>query len=85
MFSPVTVNGWDNFYLGVDFAEPHMSENPNDPLQYFNAFNINGAHRTYNGFDWQYSAPGFGTSVAGDPVTAYDSVGNLNYLKDDSN
>jgi len=29
--------GFDNFYLGVDFAEPHMSANPNNPTEYFNA------------------------------------------------
>lgn len=75
----VTVDGFDNYFLGVDFAEPHMSVNPNDPLQYFNAFNINGAHRTYDGHDWTFSAPPFGTSVQGDPVTAYDSLGNLYY------
>ena len=77
----VTVDGYDNFNIGVDFAEPHMSVNPNDPLQYFNAFNINGAHRTYNGLDWVSSTPGFGTSVQGDPVTAYDSLGNLYYMQ----
>ncbi len=77
----ITVDGFDNFNIGVDFAEPHMSVNPNDPLQYFNAFNINGAHRTYDGHDWLASTPPFGTSVQGDPVTAYDSLGNLFYMQ----
>ncbi|HSD64240.1 MAG TPA: T9SS type A sorting domain-containing protein [Ignavibacteriaceae bacterium] len=77
----VTVDGFDNYFLGVDFAEPHMSVNPNEPLQYFNAFNINGAHRTYDGHDWINSTPSFGTSVQGDPVTAYDSLGNLYYMQ----
>ncbi len=77
----VTIDGYDNFNIGVDFAEPHMSVNPNDPLQYFNAFNINGAHRTYDGHDWVASTPSFGTSVAGDPVTSYDSLGNLYYMQ----
>ncbi len=66
--------------MGTDFAEPHISSNPNDPLQYFNAFNINGTHRTIDGHEWQYFSPNFGTSVAGDPVTAYDSLGNLYYM-----
>lgn len=77
----ITINGFDNFNIGVDFAEPHMSLNPNDPLQLFNAFNINGAHRTYDGHDWVSSTPSFGTSVQGDPVTAYDSLGNLYYMQ----
>ena len=29
-------DGFDNFYLGVDFAEPHMSSNPLNPLEFFN-------------------------------------------------
>ncbi len=41
--------GFDNFYLGIDFAEPHISANPNNPTEYFNAFNTNAAHYTYNG------------------------------------
>ncbi len=77
----ITIDGFDNFNIGVDFAEPHMSSNPTNPLEYFNAFNINGAHRTYDGHDWLASTPSFGTSVAGDPVTAYDSLGNLFYMQ----
>ena len=77
----ITVDGFDNFNLGVDFAEPHMSVNPTDPLEYFNAFNINTAHRTYDGHDWLTSSPSFGTTVQGDPVTAYDSLGNLYYMQ----
>ncbi len=77
---PVTINGFDNFSIGVDFAEPHMSHNPLDPTQQFNAFNINGAHRVMNGHDWSGTyAPPFGAAVAGDPVTAYDGMGNLYY------
>ena len=74
-----TADGYDNFNLGIDFAEPHISQNPNDPLQYFNAFNINGAWRTSDGHDWTHSFPNFGTTMRGDPVTAYDSLGNLYY------
>jgi len=72
-------DGYDNFNLGVDYAEPHLSQNPINPLQYFGAYNINNAWRTSNGHDWISSTPNFGTSVAGDPVTAYDGVGNLYY------
>lgn len=72
-------DGFDNFDLGVDQAEPHMSTNPRSPLWYFNAFNINNAHRTINGLDWVFSQPAFGFAMRGDPVTAYDSLGNLYY------
>jgi photosystem II stability/assembly factor-like uncharacterized protein len=74
-----SVEGFDNFYLGVDFAEPHMSANPNNPTEYFNAFNTNATHYTYNGLDWFFQSPGFGFPMSGDPVTAYDSLGNLYY------
>jgi len=70
--------GYDNFDLGVDFAEPHMTNNPLDPLVYFNAFNTNSAHWTTDGHDWNDITPSF-PSQAGDPVSAYDSLGNLYY------
>ncbi|MFO7526771.1 MAG: T9SS type A sorting domain-containing protein [Ignavibacteriaceae bacterium] len=72
--------GFDDFNLGTNFAEPHLSQNPNNPLQYFGAYNINGAWRTHNGHDWLASTPSFGVTVNGDPVTAYDSLGNLYYM-----
>lgn len=73
-------DGFDDFNLGVNFAEPHISQNPNNPLQYFGAYNINGAWRTNDGHDWISSVPNFGVTVNGDPVTAYDSLGNLYYM-----
>ncbi len=73
--------GFDNFNLGTDFAEPHMSSNPMNPLEFFNAWNTNIAHYTYDGHDWENQAPPYpGYSMRGDPVTAYDSLGNLYYL-----
>lgn len=71
--------GFDNFNLGVAFAEPHMAQNLNSPLQYFNAFNTNSAYRTYDGLTWTASSPSFGFTLYGDPVIAYDSLGNLYY------
>ncbi len=76
---PITVNGYDNFFLGTDFAEAHISENPRSPGQYFVAFNINGTHYTLNGYDWLSNNPSFTSTMRGDPVTAYDSLGNLYY------
>ncbi len=80
MLSVVTASdGFDNFDLGVDFGEPHITTNPLNPLQYFVAYNTNGTHYTLNGFDWVINNPNFGVSTNGDPVTAYDSIGNLFY------
>ncbi|MBW6460695.1 MAG: hypothetical protein K0B08_08990, partial [Bacteroidales bacterium] len=44
--SVITINDYDNFYLGIDFAEGHISENPRNPMQYFAVFNTNGTHHT---------------------------------------
>lgn len=70
--------GFDNFDLGIDFAECHISENPRQPTQYFLAYNTNATYYTMNGIDWQRNNPVF-PNAAGDPVTAYDSLGNLYY------
>ena len=75
----ITINGFDDFNLGVDYAEPHVTQNPLNPLQYFGAYNINGAWRTNDGHNWTPSAPAFGTSPNGDPITTYDGAGNLYY------
>lgn len=77
--SVITINNWDNYSLGIDFAENNMAEHPSQPTWYFTAYNTNDAHRTENGLDWIDSSPSFGTSVQGDPVVAYDSIGNLYY------
>ncbi|MCX6164626.1 MAG: hypothetical protein NTU73_07150, partial [Ignavibacteriae bacterium] len=79
MLPPVTTSdGYDNFYLGIDFAEPHISTHPSNPSKIFTAFNTNATHYTLNGNDWYINNPAF-PSPAGDPVTAYDSLGNLFY------
>jgi len=73
-------DGFDNFFLGIDFAEPHISSNPLETFEYFNAWNTNSTHYTYDGHDWITSTGNFGGfPMAGDPVTAYDSLGNLYY------
>ena len=75
----ITVDGYDDFNLGADFAEPHVSQNPLNPLQYFGAYNINGAWRSNDGHNWLSSSPSFGTTPRGDPITTYDGAGNLYY------
>ncbi len=75
----VTVDGYDNYYLGVAHSEPHVSQNPLSPTQFFGAYNINNAWYTNDGHDWTYIAPNFQTNPNGDPCTAYDVSGNLFY------
>ncbi|HQY19572.1 MAG TPA: T9SS type A sorting domain-containing protein [Ignavibacteria bacterium] len=71
-------SGFDNFDLGVDFSESHISSSPKNPNWYFVAYNTNATYYTLNGLDWQRNNPFF-PNQAGDPVTAYDSLGNLYY------
>jgi len=70
--------GWDNFDLGITNAEPHMVSNPLQSQWYFNAFNTNTTFHTENGYSWATHNPAF-PNAAGDPVAAYDSLGNLYY------
>ncbi len=75
----ITVNGWDNFNLGTASAEPHFSLNPSNIKQMMGAYNTNSAYRTNDAISWVAGTPPFGFSMWGDPVTAYDSIGNLYY------
>lgn len=78
--TPVTTpDGFTNYYLGIDFAEGHIAQNPRNPLWSFMAFNINGTHYTTDGgLNWGIVNPGY-PNASGDPVVAYDSLGNLYY------
>jgi len=75
----MTINNFDNFNLGVDFGESNMAENPQVPAWYFTAYNTNTVHHTENGIDWATGSPSFGATMQGDPVVAFDSLGNLFY------
>jgi hypothetical protein len=77
--SVMTVGNWDNFNLGIDFAENNMSAHPGNPTWYFTAYNTNVAHHTEDGVNWAINNPNFGANMWGDPVSAYDSLGNLFY------
>lgn len=70
--------GYDEYHLGNAFAEPHMSMNPTDPRQIFAAYNTNTTYRTLDGINWENVNPSI-PSAAGDPVTAFDSLGRLYY------
>lgn len=79
----VTINGYDNFRLGTDFAECSITCNPLNPVQMYAVWNSAGnaggnGYRTDNGFDWQTSNPTW-SNMYGDVVLATDSLGNLFY------
>lgn len=73
---------YDNFDLQVQLAEGHASINPMNPLNGFVAFNSAGTSgaspigTTDGGLSWSSVNPVWGSIMAGDPCTAYDSVGN---------
>lgn len=74
-----TPDGYDNYDLGTDFAECNTAMNPRNPLWIYTAYNTNGTHWTTDGgLNWGVNNPVF-PNAAGDPVVAYDSLGNLYY------
>jgi hypothetical protein len=77
-----TPDGFDNFDVGIDFAEQHISSNPNNPLQMVFGVNASGGstwrHTEDAGLTWAIQNPA-GTN-SGDPFSAYDSSGNV-YLQ----
>lgn len=79
----VTIGDYDNFMLGIDFAETSITNNPLNPLQYYAVWNSIGTaggngYFTNNGLDWTSGNPTW-TGMAGDVVVAYDSAGKLSY------
>lgn len=77
-----SAEGYDNFYLGVDFGEPYIATNPNDFRNSATAYNINNYYVTLNGIDWVKKGVSFpGASQIGDPVLTFDSLGNLYYTQ----
>ncbi len=75
----ITIGNWDNFNLGIDSGSCNMAANPSIPTWYFTAYNTNTAHQSENGLNWESEGPDFGATMMGDPVVAYDSLGNLFY------
>lgn len=75
-------SGFDNFDIGANGSEMNLTQNHNNPFQFF--FGVNGSpvnqYFSNNGLDWTQtqtiSLPG-GTCC--DPWAAYDSSGNLYY------
>lgn len=79
----ITIGDYDNFKLGVDFAECSITINPLNPLEMYAVWNTTGTaggkgYRTTNGFDWTASNPSW-TGMSGDVVVTSDSSGRLIY------
>ena len=79
----ITIGDYDNFKLGVDFAECSVTSNPRNPLEMYAVWNTTGAaggkgYRTVNGYDWTAANPSW-TGMAGDVVVVSDSTGRLIY------
>jgi len=74
--------GYDNFDIGINFAEQMLVSNPRNPLQM--QFGVNNptepsAYYTSNGHDWTLSNPAYHPSTCCDPWSAWDSLGVLHY------
>ena len=79
----ITIGDYDNFKLGVDFAECSIAENPLNPLQYYAVWNSTGTaggkgYYTNDGYTWTAGNPSW-TGMWGDVVVSYDSLGHLAY------
>ncbi|MCX6162283.1 MAG: T9SS type A sorting domain-containing protein [Ignavibacteriae bacterium] len=69
-----TVNGFSNFFLGVNYAEPFIATNPRDPLNTICSF-IYSSYLTLDGLNWSR----LNSLNSGDPFLAFDSIGNAYY------
>jgi hypothetical protein len=74
--------GFDNFDIGVDFAEQHASSNPINPLWLF--YGVNGSpqnawNSTNGGLNWQLVQPQYPGGTCCDPWSAYLINGKLIY------
>jgi PKD repeat protein len=81
--SVVTVNDYDNFLLGRDFAECSVTNNPLNPLQFYATWNSTSVaggkgYYTNNGYTWTAKNPSW-TNMMGDVVVTYDGQGRLFY------
>jgi len=78
-----TIGDYDNFKLGVDFAECSIACNPLNPAQYYAVWNSTASaggngYFTNDGYSWTTANPSW-TGMWGDVVVSYDSLGNLAY------
>jgi len=81
--SVITLDDYDNWQIGTDFAEVGMAGNPLNPTNFAAAWNNlssnYGAYSYYtlNGLDWLASTQPAWSNMQGDPVMAFDGAGNL--------
>lgn len=79
MLVVTTPDGYDNYDMGVDFAEGNIAQHPTNLFNAYTVYNTNGTHRTTDGgLTWAPSSPSF-AGTSGDPVVVFDSLGNLYY------
>ncbi len=80
----ITVNDYDNFDVGTDYWENHVTSNPNNPLWLF--FGVNGSGSPQNargttdgGLTWYLNNPSYPGGTCCDPWTSYTGNGVLIY------
>lgn len=66
--------GFDNFDVGIHNAEQWITQNPNNSLQMIFGVNSTNWYHSEDGLAWTYNNPT--PSSSGDPIAAYDSLGN---------
>jgi hypothetical protein len=71
----IQTNGFEEFYLGTDFAEPYIASNPLDPLNSVCVF-INSVYVTIDGCNWRKTAL---TNV--DPFVCFDASGSVYFTR----
>ncbi len=74
--------GFDNYDIGIDNAEQHVTSNPLNPLQIFVSANgspQNARNTMDGGLTWTLNQPAYHSSTCCDPWSAYLSNGKLIY------
>jgi len=80
--STVTIDGYDNFDIGIDNWEQNATSNPDQPLWLFfgaNASPQNARISTNGGLNWILNNPNYHSSTCCDPWTTYTGSGVLIY------
>jgi hypothetical protein len=80
----ITVNDYDNFDVGTDYWENHVTSNPNNPLWLFFGVNSTGSPQnargsTDGGLNWYLNNPSYPGGTCCDPWTTYTGNGILIY------
>ncbi len=78
------LSGFDNYDIGIDYAEQHVTTNPLNPLQIFVSANGSGAPQNARntmdgGLTWTLNNPAYQSGTCCDPWAAYLINGTLIY------